>query len=368
MSEPTTPQGARPGQVTLVGWLTMVGSALVVLLVFDRLAGLHTLETRQSVEKFLSEPPGSGLGVGVEGVLTLIRTLAMVTAGCATAAAILGYHVLRRSRSARLGLTVLAVPLFVGGLATGGFVSSMVAASAVMLWLQPARDWFAGVSRPAPDSARRPEWPPPAPPPTASPTASQTPTTVSPTPPHAVAPPATHAAVPPRATAARAAVTPYATSPHPAAVTAPVPSSRPTAVAVACALTWAGSGLSALGMALTALLLALEPDTLLDEVHRQNPDLAQQGVSDDLLVGVTYAMIAGIGLWCLAAVVLAVLVFRGVEWARLLLVISATTAAALSLLGAVFGAFLLVLTLVASGITVVLLVRPEVRAWFRRGR
>jgi len=46
--------------------------------------------TRQSVEKFLAEPPGSDLDVGVEGVLTIIRTLAMVAAGCATAAAILG--------------------------------------------------------------------------------------------------------------------------------------------------------------------------------------------------------------------------------------------------------------------------------------
>ena len=66
----------------------------------------------------------------------------MVAAGCATAAGILGYQVLRRSKSARLALTVLAAPLFLTGMVTGGFVSSLVAASAVMLWLQPARDWF----------------------------------------------------------------------------------------------------------------------------------------------------------------------------------------------------------------------------------
>ena len=126
MTEPTP----RPRQVTLVGWLTMVGSVAVVALVFDRLAGLNSLETRQAVEKFLAEPPGSDLGVGVDGVLSVIRTLSMVAAGCATAAAILGYQVLRRSRSARLALTVLAVPLFVAGMVTGGFVSSLVAASA----------------------------------------------------------------------------------------------------------------------------------------------------------------------------------------------------------------------------------------------
>ena len=126
-------QSPRPRQVTLVAWLTMVGSVIVVVLVFDRIAGLHTLETRQSVEKFLAEPPGSDLGVGVDGVLSVIRTLAMVAAGCATAAAILGYQVLRRSRSARLALTVLAVPLFFAGLVTGGFVSSLVAASAARI-------------------------------------------------------------------------------------------------------------------------------------------------------------------------------------------------------------------------------------------
>ena len=44
----------------------------------------------------------------------------MVAGGCAAAAAILGYHVLQRSRGARIALTVLAVPLFVSGLVTGG--------------------------------------------------------------------------------------------------------------------------------------------------------------------------------------------------------------------------------------------------------
>ena len=88
----------------------------------------------------------------------------MVAAGCATAAAILGYQVLRRSRSARLALTLLAVPLFVTGLVTGGFTSSVVAASAVMLWFQPARDWFNGVVRePRPEVANRVA-PPAAPP------------------------------------------------------------------------------------------------------------------------------------------------------------------------------------------------------------
>lgn len=313
VSEPTT--SSRPRQVTLVAWLTMVGSAFVVLLVFDRIAGLHTLETRQSVEKFLAEPPGSDLGVGVDGVLSLIRTAAMVAAGCATAAVVLGYQVLRRSRSARLALTVLAVPLFLAGLVTGGFVSSLVAASAVMLWLQPSRDWFDGVTRRPPSTA-----------------------------PAALAGPV----------------------PAPVAAPAhrPVPLSRPAGVAVACAITWIAAGFTALAMVATGVLLAVRPDALLDEVHRQNPELESQGVSDDLLVAVTMVLIAAIVLWCVSAAVLAILVLRRTEWARIVLVVSASTAGALSLVGTAIGAFLLVLTLVASVVTLALLVRPEVRAWF----
>jgi hypothetical protein len=301
---------------------------LVVALVFDRLAGLHTLETRQSVEKFLAEPPASDLGVGVDGVLSIIRTLAMVAAGCATAAAILGYQVLRRSRSARLALTVLAVPLFFAGLVTSGFVSSLVAAAAVMLWLQPSRDWFDGVTRSAPVAV-----PPVAP---------------APAPHHAqaVVPPAPHL--------------------HGAAY----PQARPAGVAVACVLTWVASGLTALGMVVTGAILVASPDVLLDEVHRQNPEIRAEGVTDGALVAVSLVMIAAIVLWCVFAAALAVLVFRGVEWARIVLLVSAAAAGALSLLGTAVGAFLLTLTLVASVVALALLLRPEVRAWFseRPGR
>lgn len=343
-------QPSRPSQVTLAGWLSMVGSALVVVLVFDQLAGLHTLETRATVEKFLSEPPGSDLGVDADGILALMRTAAMVAAGCATAAAILGYQVLRRSRSARLALTVVAVPLFLAGLVTGGFVSTMVAASAVMLWMRPARDWFDGVTRPAPAAFDAPPAPPPSWP--------ADPPTATHVPPAPTTPVHQHSAF----------GAPYAAAPG--ATRVQDPSTRPGAVAVACALTWITSGLTVLGLGLTALLLALQPDTLLDEVHRQNPDLAQQGVTDQMLVGVTYAMLAAIGVWCLAAIVLGILAFRGAEWARILLVVSAATAAALSLVGTVVGAFLLLGTLVASAVTIGLLVRPDVRAWFssRSGR
>ena len=75
-----------------------------------------------------------------------MRTVSMVAAGLATAAAILGWHVLKRNRAARVGLSILAVPLFLCGLVTGGFLASVVAASVAMLWLAPARHWFDGTT------------------------------------------------------------------------------------------------------------------------------------------------------------------------------------------------------------------------------
>ena len=53
-------------------------------------------------------------------------------------------------------ITLLAVPLFVSGLVAGGFLSSLVAASAVMLWLEPSRDWFDGKPAKTPAGARAP--------------------------------------------------------------------------------------------------------------------------------------------------------------------------------------------------------------------
>jgi hypothetical protein len=333
VSEPTP---TRPRQVTLAAWMIMVGSVVVVAMVFDRIAGLHTMETRESIEKFLAEPPGDDLGVGVQGVISLLRTLSMVAAGCATAAAILGYQVLRRSRSARLALTVLAVPLFLTGMVTGGFVSSVVAASAAMLWLQPARDWFNGVSRPA-----------------AAPASTRS-----------VAPPAPLAGreLPPPTSAPVPGVPPLAWPAPPTSA----PRARPVAVVWACVLTWVFGALTALAMTASAIAIAVDPHLLLDEVHRQNPDLREQGISDGLLAAVTYVMAGFIVLWCLAAIVVAVLVWRRVGWARIVLLVSASACVGLSLLGSVLGAFLLVFPLVAGVATVALLVRTDARPWFDR--
>ena len=128
--------------VTIAGWLVVGGSIGVVVGAFVQVAGLQSLATREAVEKYLAEPPGDTLNIGVHDVLDIIRVLATIAAVCAAATAVLGYQVLQRSRAARLGVTVLAVPLFLTGLVTGGIAPALVAAAVVMLWFQPSRSWF----------------------------------------------------------------------------------------------------------------------------------------------------------------------------------------------------------------------------------
>ncbi|MGB0100521.1 MAG: hypothetical protein WBP61_09590 [Nocardioides sp.] len=347
MSEPS--KNARPRQVTMVGWLTMVGSVFVLLLVFDRMAGMHTLETRESVESFVSEPAARDLGLSVDTVLSMMRTLTMVAGACAAAAGILGYHVLKRSRSARLALSIVAVPLFLAGMVTGGFVSSVVAASATLLWLQPSRDWFNGI-------APRAE----------TPSGSAVPAASAPSAPSAsgrVDSAGSTSGPWPGPAGLTSLVASPATS---TATTSAAPDRRPTAVTWAGVLTWVSSAITALGALASGVVLALEPDALIEQVRRDSPELDTAGVSDAMLIGVTVAMIAGLVLWCVAAAVLAVLVFRRIDWARIVLMVSAATAGAAFLAGTVAGAFVLVPALAACVATLLLLRHPDARAWFAR--
>ncbi len=325
----------RPPQVTLAGWLVMAGSVVVVLMAFDQVSTLRSLENREAVEEYLSKPPGDSLGLGLQGALTLMRITAMVAAACAAASAILGWQVLQRSKGARVALSLLAAPLFVSGLIGGGVVSAIVVAAIVMLWFQPARDWFDGIARvpaPRPEPTRDPllDLPPPTSPP------------LHPTP---------------------YAAAPVATAPSRSTVTSTEP--RPVPVVWACVLTWVFS-VAAFGLlAVTLVVMLAAPDTLIDEVYRQNPDLADQGVTDAVLNTTIYVTCAVGMTWSAAAVALAVLAWRRVRWAATGLLVSAGAAGCLCLL-VVVGSFVLLLPLIACGATVAFLVRPEARAWYAR--
>ena len=319
---------ARPRQVTFAGWMIMIGSAVVVFSAFDRIAGLRSIESQESVLEFLSKPPGEDLGLSLDQVLDLIQLLSLIAGACAAAAGILGFWVLKGSKQARVGLAVLAVPLLITGLATGGFVSSLVAVSALMLWLQPARNWFEG--RPAPT------------PPVAAPVASPAEPPVEP-------PPAPTEPVP--------WPTPYGTRP-------PAPRrARPPAVVWACVLTWVGTGIVVAGLAATVLVMLASPNALFEELHRQNPDLADQGLTDGEIKAATFVSAAVFLPWSVAAAGFAIQAIRRVRWGRRALMLSAAVAGAVSLVGLLASA-IMVLPLVAAVATVALLARPEVRAWY----
>lgn len=331
--------------------LVMAGSVLVVVSVFERITSLRDLETRRAIEQFLSEPPGDGLGLDVQAAISVLQAVSMVAAGCAAAAAILGFHVLRRSRSARLGLTVLAVPLFLSGMVAGGFLSSLVAAAAIMLWLEPARDWFDGrPPRTQERSGTRPSAAVPEPPPLPPPAAPR---------PHEGFGRPGPGGPPP-------SPSPYGA---PGAQVAPLgpqtPRRRPDTVLWACIVTWVFTGLACLLLGASALVVATNPDLVMEELNRQNPDLAAQGVTQGTVRVATYVTAGVTVVWSAAAAVLALLVFRGVGWARVALVGSAA-AAGLVCLVASFGSPLMVVPLVACAVTLSLLMRPDVRAWCTR--
>jgi hypothetical protein len=334
----------RPPQATLAGWLVVVGSVVVVLTALDQAAALHSLDTRETVQSYLSKPPGDTLGLGVQGGLTMLRVLTTVTAVAGAASAVLGWYALRRSKGARWALTVLAVPLFlVGfsfhGLVTDGVFPAMVAAAVVILWFQPARDWFDGKApTPAPT-------PPPVTEP-APPSFDRDPLLDLPPP---IAPPL-HP-------------TPYAAQP----AAPPTPVHRPASVTWACVLAWLSTAAVFGLLAMVVVVMVASPGAFLDAAHRANPDLSNQGVSDAELKVLTYVLCAVVMAWSAVAAALAFLTWRRVGWAATGLAVSAGLASGLCLLtavGALSAPFLVPLASCAA--TLGLLLRRESLAWFRR--
>ena len=96
MSEP---KSVRPPQATVAGWLVVGGSVVVVLMALGQGAVLHSLDTQEAVEDYLSRPPGDQLGLGVQGMLTLLQVVWTVAAVSAAAAAVLGWYALHRPRA-----------------------------------------------------------------------------------------------------------------------------------------------------------------------------------------------------------------------------------------------------------------------------
>ncbi|MFD1946572.1 hypothetical protein [Nocardioides aestuarii] len=330
----------RPGHTTLAGALVVGGAVGVVVSVAEQLSGLYSLETREQVTQFLETPPGSDFGLSVTAALDGLRVVLMVLAGLATAAGVLGFHALRGSTGARLGLSVLAFPIFVLGIAVGGVLTALVAAGTALMWSGPSAFWFRG--EPVPERPRR-----------------EGPAGQAGAPPLPVRRPgATRPQDPAGATLT--AERPTAPPAGPAVPGPPPVRRRPDALVWACVLTWAFSGLAAVMMGASALLMATSPDLVVEELQRQGNELGDTGA--DAITEAVYLSAAVIIGWSLLASVFAVLAFRGVPAGRSGLLASALVAAFVSLLG-VLATAVVVVPAVAALATVVLLNRAEVRAW-----
>jgi hypothetical protein len=362
---------ARPPQVTVACLIVMFGSVFVVLLMWDRIAGLHTLQTRETVQTFLDRPGLQDAGLTLTGLLTTVKVVSMFAAGCATAMVILGWQATQRSHAARLALSILAVPLFVSGLVSDGFVSSGaavfwcsgVAAAVATLWFGPNRAWFAeapGATAPS----------------VTSPAARPRPAVRTPAPPSQAWPPPPPTQQGPQHEPQQDPRSPEPQAPWPAAWPPPpsstydatrrgrVSGARPRALVWACVITWVGTGIAAAGLLVSLVALAGDSQRMIDEMVRQNPQLTDQGLTDRTLLAAMWVM-TGVGLAAtVAAATFAVLLFLRHRWAWYALVASAVVAAGVFLLGTL-GSPVGIVFLGAAVATIGCLARPEVRTWLQ---
>jgi hypothetical protein len=362
----------RPRQVTFSGWSIVVGSVVTILFAYQRVAALGTIESQESVNEFISTPPGEGLGLSVDDVQLAIRLMCLVAGGCAAATAILGWQVLQASRSARVVLSVLAPILFVAGLTSGGLMSALVAAAVAMLWVQPARDWFDGkepvrdrAAVAATTSAAAPPGSPSSPPSPSSPSSSSSAPPSGPgTPPP---PPSGSSWNLPHPDASRATMTGMSEQPYnPYGAPAGPPAGRakrPGGVTAAGIITMVASGITLAGLAVSMIFIGTSRQDFVDEVEKElSSNSAYQDISPETIANAAIGFLAVLAVWCVIAIVLAVLTIRGSNGARITLVVSASMAALISLLGALV-IVPLVLTIAAIA-TVVLLFVGGAGPWF----
>lgn len=407
MSESKAP--ARPNQVTMAGWVAVIGSALLVVTIFDSMSQIRSIEMRESIEEFLATYPGNGLGLDTGEVLQILRGMTMFAGAAAAAATVLAFYVLQRNKGARIGFTVAAAVIMLTAPVTGSPLAIIVGATAMMLWTRPARDWFAGRAGtsaqqerkgaflssenpphrdPSADPDRAPEWPRmpdssserPVPPPThgfGSPASPGQPEQGQ-SPQGAQSGPQQQ---PPYGQDQRQPAygqdqhSPSAQSWPPPAYGYPQqqyggpspyapsngPEKRPTTVTAAAWVTWILSGLTLVAFGFVVLALLVAQDQLIDEMLAE-PQFQQLDVAPDDIIALLWVTSAVILFWCLAAMVLAFLAYRRQSWARITLVISAGTTIVFSLAALPFS----LLNIIGAGATIVLLFTGGANQWFSR--
>jgi hypothetical protein len=380
MSETKAPP--RPRQITMAVAMSVVGSLLLVVSLFDTLGRLRTPETRESVGRFLAEPPGSSFDFSTAQVIDAMRVLAMVSGALAAMLLVFAIFVLQRHQGARIGYTVAAVLLLLT-VPVAGLMPVVLVAAAALIWSRPGRDWYAGRT---PDPAPRPaagrqlteQGPPP----------SQVPFGGSgrggahaagsePAPPLPSAPQHPDAQYGPQYGpqygSQSAPQDPWGAQPpaaYPQQYYGPSrtqpgrdPERRPVTVTIAAGLTWLGAGLVAAVMLLFMIVLASDSDVFIDEFEKAAQD-TQMVLSRDEMLAVGWGVALFFLVWSLIAMVLAALAFRRSNPARITLAVSAAMAVLLSLL--LILSIVSGLTLLMAGAALVLLFTGGANEWYSR--
>jgi hypothetical protein len=336
------PTAPRPRQLLVGAGAAIGGSALLVVELFDLMGQLHSTQMHDSIQHFVSSPPGDSLGVTAVGVLGFLRGLVLFNGAVAAAAAVCGVFVLRRHRQARIAYSVAAGLLLLTAPLSGVVLPVVIAVGAVLIWSRPARDWFDGRTpeRAIPAAFHAHEVQQPSAAPSPRPAGEPDPTWAPPD--HRLHQPA------------RLAVLPGSTHQR-----------RPTTVTVAAVLTWVFSALTALAfLAVLVTLVAARHRFVV--ALRRDPSVRGLGMSSRDLVTVLWVAGVAVVVWCLLAMVFALLAFRGIAWARIALAMCATTAAVFSGLAFPLG----LLNLMAAVATVASLFRGGAGDWYagRSGR
>lgn len=368
MSEKLPP---RPRQITMAVAMSVVGSLLLVVSLFDTLGRLRTPDTRESIEEFLVDLPGGGPPLETAQVVDALRMLTFLSGALAAMLLVFAVFVLQRHRGARIGFTVVAALLLVT-IPVAGLMPVLLAVAAGLIWSRPGRDWYAGRApatpsipppdRPADSPADHPADPqgPPAlseqgPPPSPYPFGS------APTPdqPHEQQPQGPAQQHPPQY------AQPYAGYPPPYQQSGPAKDrdKRPLTVTLAAWLTWLGAGLVSAGMLVFAVVLASGGDLFVEEFDKaaRGSDLT---LSRDEVLAVGWAIALFFLVWSLIAIVLAAFAFRRSNPARIALSVSSTMAALVSLL--MILSLISVVTLLMAGAVTVLLFTGGANEWYAR--
>ena len=369
MSEEKGP--ARPRQVTMAVTMAVIGGLVLVLGLFDTLGRLRTPSARESVDEFLGQPPGNTLGFDTGQVIEMLRGLTFVSGALAAMGLVFAIYVMQRHRGARIGFTVVAA-LLVLTIPVAGLMPFFFAVAALLLWSQPARDWYVGRT------------------PVAAATGGGR-----------AAPLMSHAAEPPRPeqtrpddqpTYGQGYPPPYAQAPHGQAPYGqapygqapygqpypgqpygyPVPGSqqsgrdpdkRPLTVTFAAVLTWVGAGCTALLMLAFMLILGAGGESFVEEFDKAARESDVTLTSDQILT-VGWVIAATLLLWCLISMVVAVFAFRRSNGARWTLVVSAVMAALFSLLAIL--SILSAVTLILAVAAAIMLFTGGANEWYSR--